>query len=384
MKEERLYIEFGEEHYNPLGLIRSLGEAGYKSIAIIKRGQYRLASKSKYISKLHLVDTIEEGYEILLREYGHCKLKPFVFTTDDQITSFLDTHCEELQDHFIFYNANLENGRITKYMDKNNIVELAKKHDLNVAKSWEVSVGHIPKDIEYPVVTKAICSTIDNWKADSFICDNENDLKEAYKKIRGNRVLIQKFIHKKNELCLDGYSIKKGTRVFYAIASNYNNVIENAYSNYMTVKNTYDKNIEEKLNKMFEEIGFEGIFSVEFLIDQNDDLYFLEINFRNSTWSYASTVAGMNLPVLWSSAMIDEKVFDQSYKKFDDFTAMAEFVDFQDRVKTKQISFWKWFRQLRKCKCLYFLNAHDMNPIYSKICNKLSKFVKRRKNKNEN
>ena len=68
-------------------------------------------------------------------------------------------------------------------------------------------------------------------------------------------------------------------RVFYAIASNYNNVIENAYSNYMTVKNTYDKNIEEKLDKMFEEIGFEGIFSVEFLIDQNDDLYFLEINF---------------------------------------------------------------------------------------------------------
>ena len=62
----------------------------------------------------------------------------------------------------------MENGRITKYMDKNNIVELAKKHDLNVAKSWEVSVGDIPKDIEYPVVTKAICSTIDSFSKTSY------------------------------------------------------------------------------------------------------------------------------------------------------------------------------------------------------------------------
>ena len=367
--EERLYIEFGEEHYNPLGLIRSLGETGIKPIAIIKKGDFRFASKSKYISKLHLVNTIEEGYEILIKEYGNKKIKPFLFTTDDQITSFLDNHYDDLKDHFIFYNAG-KNGRISKYMDKANINELAKKHGINIIKSWEVKPGEIPSDIEYPVVTKAIISTMSGWKKDSFICENEAELKAAFKKIKSKKILVQKFIKKKNELCLDGFSVNKGKDVFYAIASNYNNIIDNAYSNYMTVKNTYDKDIEKKLSKMFKEVGFEGIFSVEFLIDQNDDLYFLEINFRNSTWSYASTKAGMNLPILWSESMLKNKIVDNAYVKFDDFTAMAEFVDFKDRVKKGEVSILKWLIQMKNCKCLYFLNKNDMKPIYSKFTNK--------------
>lgn len=185
---------------------------------------------------------------------------------------------------------------------------------------------------------------------------------------------MKKFFYKnlliKNELCLDGFSVQKGEKVFYAIASNYNDIIDNAYSNYMTVKNPYNRDLEQKLSSMFREIGFEGIFSVEFLIDQDDSFYFLEINFRNSTWSYASTKAGMNLPILWSKAMFDSSIVEKSYKKFDDFTAMAEFKDFKDRVKTRRISLFKWLKQVRECKCLYVFNKEDMRPIYSKICNK--------------
>ena len=55
------------------------------------------------------------------------------------------------------------------------------------------------------------------------------------------------------------------------------------------------------------EIGFEGVYSIEFLIDQNDNYWFCEINFRNSTWSYAATVAGMPLPILWAEAMLTGK-----------------------------------------------------------------------------
>lgn len=371
-EQERLYIEFGEEHYNPLGLIRSLGESGINPVAIIKKSKKPIASKSKYISKLHIVNSNEEGYELLIKEYGNRKVKPFLYTSDDQITSFLDNHYDELNKHFIFFNAG-ETGRISKYMNKDNINKLAIKHGLKIAKSWVVKPGEIPKDIEYPVVTKAIISTLESWKKDSFICKNEEELKNAYKTIRSKEILIQKFIKKKNELCLDGFSVKKGEKVLYAIASNYNDMLDNAYSNYMTVKNTYDKEIEKKLSAMFKEIGFEGIFSVEFLIDQDDELYFLEINFRNSTWSYASTKAGMNLPILWSKAMLDDSIVENSYVKFDEFTAMAEFIDFKDRVKTHRISLLKWIKQLRNCKCLYFLNKDDMGPIYAKFLNKIKR-----------
>lgn len=373
-ENQRLYIEFGEEHYNPLGLIRSLGEGGIRPIAIIKKGQSRLASKSKYISKLHLVDSIEEGYNILLNEYGNEKNKPVVFTTDDTITSYLDNKYDVLKDKFIFFNAG-ENGRITKYMNKDTINKLAEKYKIKTPKTWVVRTGEIPDNLVYPVITKAIISTKSHWKDESFICNNEIELNRAFESIKSEKIMIEQFIKKKNELCLDGYSIEHGQKVFYAIASNYINIIDNAYSNYMVVKNTYDKEIEQKLNKMFKDIGFEGIFSVEFLITENDELYFLEINFRNSTWSYASTKAGMNLPILWSSAMTDSSIYDKSYRKFDNFTAMAEFVDYSDRVKTHQISKIKWFKQMLNCKCLYFINKKDMRPIYSKFTNKLKKVV---------
>ena len=376
-KNERIFIEFGEEHYNPLGLIRSLGEENIRPVAIIKKGEFRFASKSRYISKLYLVDSIEEGYNILLKEYGNENIKPVIYTTDDQITSFLDKKYDEIKDKFIFYNAG-QAGRITKYMNKNTINELAVKQGLKVAKSWNIKKNEIPENLEYPVMTKAIISTIENWKDDVFICHNEDELKEAMKKIKSENILVQKYLLKKNELCIDGYSIQKGTKVFYAIATNYKNIKKDAYSNYMDVKNCNFPDLEKKLSEMFEEVGFEGIFSVEFLIDEKGDYYFLEINFRNSTWSWASTKAGMNLPFLWERAMEDENVIRKSYKQIKPFTAMAEFNDYKDRVKTKEVSFFKWIIQMIGCKFLYFWSIKDVSPVFARIYHKFTRKLKRR------
>ena len=69
--EERKYILIGGEHYNPLGLVRSLGIEGIKPIAIIKKAEYGVTSKSKYISKLHLVNTNEEVFDLLIKQYGN-------------------------------------------------------------------------------------------------------------------------------------------------------------------------------------------------------------------------------------------------------------------------------------------------------------------------
>ena len=51
-----VFMDMLEEFYNPLGLIRSLGEKNIRPIAIIKRGDFAFASKSKYISKLFFVN----------------------------------------------------------------------------------------------------------------------------------------------------------------------------------------------------------------------------------------------------------------------------------------------------------------------------------------
>lgn len=61
-------IVFGGEHYNLLGVIRSLGESGILCDAIIIKNFQKVASTSKYITHLYMVNTIEEGYALLLKE----------------------------------------------------------------------------------------------------------------------------------------------------------------------------------------------------------------------------------------------------------------------------------------------------------------------------
>ena len=66
MYNGHLVIVFAIDHYNPLGVIRSLGENGINPIYIAVKHRVGLGTKSKYVEKVHAVDTIEEGYKVLM------------------------------------------------------------------------------------------------------------------------------------------------------------------------------------------------------------------------------------------------------------------------------------------------------------------------------
>lgn len=91
------------------------------------------------------------------------------------------------------------------------------------------------------------------------ICHNENDLRNAYKVIRSPKVLLQKYIVKKNELCMEGCSVNRGEDVLISIASTYNYKLDDSYSPYMTVSNLENDELRKKLKEMIADIGFEGI-----------------------------------------------------------------------------------------------------------------------------
>lgn len=363
MTEEHLYIVFSMEHYNPLGIVRSLGEAGHNPVAIILKNNRPITSRSRYIKKLHLVNSIEEGYTLLLERYGQEKHRPFVYTSDDKIESFLDDHYIEIKERFHFFNAG-ERGRVAKYMNKYTLCQMAQKHGLSLAETVSVKKGMIPDKLVYPIITKSIASTVGGWKKDVFICHSDEELKNAYKKIQSPEVLLQRYVKKKNELEFYGFSIDKGRKMFISIAADYLYLLPETYSHYMTIRNPPLPSLQQKIGAMIEEIGFEGIFSIEFLVDENDKLYFLEINFRNATWSYSSTCAGMNLPILWAEATLKQDI-DLSWHKDieDNFTAIVEPDDLRNRVRTHQISFVQWLKDLKKCSCLYYLNKKDMCPV---------------------
>lgn len=366
MLKDRTFIVFGIDHYNPLGIIRSLGENGIRPVFIAIPGRADVASSSRYVSRVHKVKDYIEGCKLLLDVYGNYPADdlPIVITSDDEQVGYMDEHFQEYKGRFIFFNAG-QNGRIGTFMDKFNILKLAKEKGLNILESQAVKKGVLPKGIHYPIITKSIAPNVGGWKSDVFICENEEELSAAYEKIQSPTVLVQHYIDKKNELVLEGFSANHGKDMFISIASLYKYNIKGYYSPYHDVANFKDENLYKILGSMIRDIGFEGIFEIEFLLDKNDILYFSEINFRNSTWSYASTCAGMNLPMLWAETMLTGRIPADAYKEIPDgFTAMVEPIDYQKRVVDRGYDLKSWYRDFKESKCKYYFNEEDLKPFF--------------------
>ena len=359
-------IVVGEEHYTPLGVIRSLGEKGINPIAYIKvNPRTKIASCSKYISELHLVDDYGDAVDEIIDKYSKEETKPIVIPCDDIVVRCFDRIYDEIKDKMYVNNAG-GSEKIAFYQEKDRMYELAKNCGLNVARAWKVHRGEVPIDIEFPVITKPI-ESYEGWKQDYYVCENEKELKKAYEVIKGNTILLQYYIKKKTEITLEGFAFNKGNNVIFAIKTRYTYILPDYYSMSMIVSNSSNIDLENRLRKMFKKIEYEGIFEVEFMVDQSEKLWFLEINFRNSTWSYAATKTGMNLPYLWSKAMIGEQIGVDVIKRIpEDYKAIAEVPDFEQRVRRfKMISFWKWLGEVRRADCLYFYDKKDIKPFAS-------------------
>ncbi len=367
MLKDHKVIVFGVEHYTELVTIRSLGRAGILPDVIAVPGRVPVASCSKYAAKVHFVDTVEEGYHVLLKEYGrgtNLNNLPVIYCGDDRTMGYLDNHYDEIKDKFILFSA-YEQGRISAYMDKFNILECAKKNGLNVLETKKCKRGEIPEGIEYPIITKSISPNVGGWKSDVHICRSEEELKNAYEQIQADTVLLQKYIEKKNELCLDGFTIDHGKKLFIPQASTYNYLISGYYSPYMTSFNFRDTEIYKALQGVFSDIGFDGIFSVEFLIGQDDQLYFSEINFRVSSWCWVSTMFDMNLPVLWGEAMLTGEIPSDACKQFpENCTSMVEPIDYGKRVDAGKITPAQWLADFKDAAVTYYYDKEDPAPYY--------------------
>jgi len=114
-------------------------------VILITRGKNPcMVNKCKYVSKLHLVETLEEGYALLLKEFGNETEKPFVYCSDDNTESYLDQRYDELKDKFYFYNA-AEQGRITYLQNKDNITSLGQDAGLRIPPKEIVDTGVLPR-----------------------------------------------------------------------------------------------------------------------------------------------------------------------------------------------------------------------------------------------
>lgn len=359
-----LVIVVALEHYNPLGILRTFGEAGIAPIYVSIKYKAPVASACKYNQKNYFAENIAESYDIVMKEFGAIgandpSKKPFLIFGDDDVYSYFEDHYDDVMARFITFNAGVQ-GRVTHYMEKKAIIDLAEKHGIQTLKSVVVPTGQIPENLSYPVITKSVSPVSGGYKSDFHICEDETQLVEAMNSIKSKEILIQPYVDKKTELTIEAFSYNHGKNMFAGVACEYLYTIKGYYS---PLYNTYlpkDKDLLQKLNNLMEDVGFEGIWDAEFLVDKNGNLWFLEVNFRNSAWAYSSTVAGNPLALLWCEAMLTGECREP--QDFEPFITMVETVDYLKRVDSGAISIAQWVAEFRQCKCPLYYNDKDLEP----------------------
>ena len=64
-----------KEHYNPLGIVRTLGEAGIRPIVVAVKGNLKFVGQSKYVKQKFYVDSTKDGIELILERFALDKIE---------------------------------------------------------------------------------------------------------------------------------------------------------------------------------------------------------------------------------------------------------------------------------------------------------------------
>lgn len=360
--KEHKHILLCGDNFNSLGLVRSIGEMGCGVNVIVFGGKPHLVNRSRYMISCDVVSTLEEGYSLLLEKYGNEPLKPFLYCGSDNVIKILDENRDALMDKFYFFHGQYQ-GAITNAMDKYEILCIARKNGLNILDSTRTNKGVVPGGLTYPIITKAISPAQFAWKNDMIICSNEEELKNAYRHIVSEEVLIQKYLEKKNELVFNGVSYNNGNDVVILYCHQYLRMLADGYGGYLrfTPAQQYSE-LYEKIKLILREVGYNGIFEAEFLVGHNDELYFLEINFRNAAFNYAHTYGGVNLPYLWATATLDQKLDMSRIMLKEQFDFLAESDDYRNEVIKGGKTFCQWWGSFHNVDCYSIWNPKDIKP----------------------
>lgn len=295
----RKAVVYGINHTNTLGLIRSLGEAGYPVIVLLEPCDLKFCFLrfSKYISTLHHLKDRAEGVRVLKEAFVNETDKPIVFCGSDSSMSLVDAHYDELKEFVEVFNARGEQGRINHFMDKANTFELAEKAGLTLIKTWRMRKGDtVSADMVYPCLIKGNNSTMSS-KKDMFICRSRSELESHLRE--GVSYLVQQFIEKEYEIDVNGISINHGGDVFIPGVVRKIREEYGRQSDFIVLEKIPNGLDLEAIRRFVAEIGYEGLFSIEFM-KKGEKFYFLEINLRNDGVNYLYTDAGVNMPKLWA------------------------------------------------------------------------------------
>ncbi len=357
-------IIIGNDHYNTYGVIRSLGEKGILSDAILfncnKKDSYVL--RSKYIRNGYSCRSFDEAL-VILNSYNESP--NIIICCSDEVEEFVVNHHRVLSKNFILPVCDNPNETI-RLMNKDVIGALARNYGIKTPTTWQVIDRRIPEGIMYPCITKPITST-SGHKSDIVVCRNNQELSNVVEdEERCSDYVVQEYIEFEKEISILGAVLANGDVILSGCIDKLRTCMIGTTSFGVMVDNSLLGENGPKLIAMMKGMGYRGLFSAEFIV-KDGVYYFLEVNFRNDGNTYVATASGLNLPLLYVNSFCDN-IIQYEYKPVFPCFFMLDIEDLI-ALRINHVSLSQWRNDLRRAHACLVYNKQDVRPFKKKVRN---------------
>lgn len=359
-------IVLAENHYNALGLVRSLGEAGHHVYVILKSSKNNFLVKSKHIKSTIYFNDASQLFDLIVHTCKKFSEKPILFSSTEEYAELIDKRYDELQ-KYCYTEGGEHANTIQPYRNKTIANELAKSVGFTLPKTWSIKCqSDIEQDFIFPVLVKSEAS-VPGWKSAMKRCDDYTALVNHVSSLPLTffPLQVQEFIDKDYEFMLLGCSSNHGERIYSYVGHKKYRYYPNIYSlgcyseSFLITEKEQRVRLLEKATKFVKSIGYSGLFSAEFIHANGKD-YFLEINLRNDATSIVSTRSGYNLPAIFCNA-IEGKRIDETTFKYVPRHYMNIVPDIH-HVLNHSVSVFTWLRQLYSAGAYAYFDKKDIKP----------------------
>lgn len=363
-------VIIGGLHHNTLGVLRSLGEAGISQsnlhVLIVGKNvpSTNIISRSKYISKKSIsnVETDQDIIPWLLNLAKDC-IERIIICCSDGAAEEVISHTDQLSS---FYHTPKTKLNISMLMDKEEQGNVAKKCGLNIPNGMIIDKNCKYHWDSFPCISKPVRSIIGAGKADIHISTNKDELENTVRNTQAEQIQLQEYIKKKMEFQLIGCSLNFGENIIIPGYTRIERQPENTntgYLEYCPIENLqFDR---DAITKFIRYIGYSGLFSIEFIRDNEDKDYYLEINLRNDGNAYCVQSAGVNLPYIWCYYEMFGTLPNGQLNVSHSIWFIPDFNDL--KVALKDVGIIQWIKDFINADSHSIYNKKDLKPFICEV-----------------
>lgn len=363
-----------------LGVARSLGRKGIKVLGLDFKKD--IGFYSRYVKGFicpHPLETEKKFIDYLIKLGNQFDSKPVLFITSDDFLVVVSKNRDLLNEHYLFNipKASLLDSIINKYSQ----FDLASKADIGVpttfvpqhpGKAIEMATG-----LRFPAFVKAI--DVNTWRKSisgtvkGFIASNQEELLEILESLSKQNVksIVQEVVQgpDTNHFKVCCYFSEKGALLLsFTLQKLRQNPVRFGVGS--LVKSVCCPELLEIGKDLFRKIGYQGVGSAEFKLDERDHrLKLIEINPRYWQQNALAERCGLNFPLVNYLDVTEQNVRAQEsfetnikwlniYMDFDSFSAYR---------REGSITFPQWLRSIRGKKVYSDIATDDIVPSFYEV-----------------